>query len=59
MNRTTGRLHWELCKTSECAAITGAVGDVRLSTSTARTIEAFQAKRGREGAANRTINMDV
>lgn len=41
------------------AAVKRLVGDVRLSTITARTIEAFQAKRRLEGAANRTINMDV
>jgi integrase len=35
------------------------LGDVRLTTITARTIEGFQAKRRLEGASNRTINMDV
>jgi integrase len=35
------------------------LGDVRLSTITARTIEGFQAKRRLEGASNRTLNMDV
>jgi integrase len=35
------------------------LGDVRLATITARTIEGFQAKRRLEGASNRTVNMDV
>ena len=35
------------------------LGNIRLSTITARTIEGFQAKRRLEGASNRTVNMDV
>lgn len=35
------------------------LGDVRLATITARTVEGFQAKRRLEGASNRTVNMDV
>ena len=35
------------------------LGDIRLSTITARTIEGFQAKRRVESASNRTVNMDV
>ncbi len=35
------------------------LGDVRLSTITARVIEGFQAKRRLEGASNRTVNMDI
>ena len=35
------------------------LGDVKLSSITARTIEGFQAKRRLEGASNRTVNMDV
>lgn len=35
------------------------LGDIRLATITARTIEGFQAKRRLEGASNRTVNMDV
>jgi integrase len=35
------------------------LGDVRLATITARTIEGFQARRRLEGASNRTINMDI
>ena len=35
------------------------LGDVRLSSITARVIEGFQAKRRLEGAGNRTVNMDI
>jgi integrase len=35
------------------------LGDVKLSSITPRTIEAFQAKRRLEGAGNRTVNMDI
>jgi hypothetical protein len=35
------------------------LGDIRLSSITRETIEAFQAKRRVDKASNRTVNMDV